>query len=52
MKVLPLDALGNKAELFGYYIGQFVAMVLPFLLFAIVAFSVYRILKKKKLKKF
>ena len=51
MKLLPLGTIGDKAEMFGYYIGQFIAMILPFALFVIVAFVVYRIFRKKKLTK-
>jgi len=51
MKVLPLDVLGDKAEMLGAFTGEIAAMMLPFALFILIAFFVYRIFRKKKLNK-
>ncbi len=49
MKVLPLDTLGDKAEMLGAFTGEIAAMTIPFAFFVLVAFLVYRMFKKKKL---
>ncbi|MCL6217924.1 hypothetical protein [Zunongwangia pacifica] len=51
MKVLPLDTLGDKAEMLGAFTVEIAAMMLPFALFTLIAFLVYRIFRKKKLNK-
>lgn len=49
MKVLPLDTLGDKAEMLGYYTASFLINALPFIVIILIGYFAYKFFKKKKL---